>query len=68
MSNLIKTEISKSELKIGMTVEFNGKLETVGKRNLTNTIHGVAFNGHAFPKTIIRVQFSVPTSSGTVLR
>ena len=68
MSNLVKKTIQKSDLKIGMTVEWNGKLTTVGKENLKKTLHGVAFNGCAFPKEIVMVQFSVPTANGIVLR
>ena len=68
MSNLVKTTIQKSDLQIGMTVEWNGQLTTVGKENLKNTLHGMAFNRCAFPKEIVRVQFAVPTSKGIVLR
>ena len=68
MSNLVKTIINKSDLRIGMTVEVNGQLETVGRENIKNTLHGVAFNGCAFPKQITRVQFKVPTMNGIVLR
>ena len=68
MSNLVRTTIQKSDLQIGMTVEWNGELKTVGKENLMNTLHGVAFNGCAFPKEIVRVQFAVPTAFGIVLR
>jgi hypothetical protein len=51
-----------------MTVEWNGQLTTVGKENLKNTLHGMAFNGCAFPKEIVMVQFAVPTANGIVLR
>lgn len=68
MSNLVKTTIQKSDLQIGMTVEWNGQLTTVGQENLKNTLHGMAFNGCAFPKEIVRVQFAVPTANGIVLR
>ena len=68
MSNLIKTTIQKSDLQIGMTVEWCGNLETVGRENLKNTLHGIAFNGCAFSKTITMVQFAVPTANGVVLR
>ena len=68
MSNLVKTTIQKSDLQIGMTVEWNGQLITVGKENLRNTLHGMAFNGCAFPKEIVMVQFAVPTANGIVLR
>ena len=40
MSNLVKTTIQKSDLQIGMTVELNGHLRTVGRENLKNTPHG----------------------------
>lgn len=68
MSNLVKTTIQKSDLQIGMTVEWNGQLTTVGKENLSHTLHGIAFNGCAFPKEIVRVQFAVTTNNGIVLR
>lgn len=68
MTNLVKTIIQKSDLQIGMTVEWDGKLTTVGKENLKNTLHGIAFNGSAFPKNITRIQFAVPTANGIVLR
>tara|TARA_R110002049_G_C9177884_1_gene563269 strand:+ start:26610 stop:26816 length:207 start_codon:yes stop_codon:yes gene_type:complete len=68
MSNLVKTIIKKSNLKIGMTVEWNGQLTTVDKENLKNTLHGMAFNGCSFPKEIVMVQFAVPTANGIVLR
>jgi|GEM_PF-2470683 len=68
MKNLVKTIIQKSDLKIGMTVELNGQLMTVGKENLKTTLHGMAFNGSSFPKEIVMVQFAVPTKKGIVLR
>lgn len=68
MNNLVKTTIQKSDLQIGMTVEVNGILETVGKENLRNTLHGVAFNGCTYPKEITMVKFAVPTVRGIVLR
>ena len=68
MSNLVKTIIQKSDLQVGMTVEWNGQLATVGKENLKNTLHGMAFNGCAFPREIVMVQFSVMTANGIVLR
>ena len=68
MSNLVKTTIKKSDLQVGMTVEWNGQLTTVGQENLGNGIHGISFNGVAYPREITRVQFAVPTASGIVLR
>jgi hypothetical protein len=68
MNNLVKTTIQKSDLRIGMTVEWNGQLTTVGRENLKNTSHGMAFNGCAFPKQIVMIQFAVQTIKGTVLR
>lgn len=64
MSNLIRTTIQISELQIGMTVEHNGQLKTVGKENLTQNEHGISFCGDASKKTITRVQFKVPTMFG----
>lgn len=68
MENLIRTKIQVSDLEIGMTVEWNGNLYTVGKESVRKTDHGMAFNGDASSKTITRVQFLVPTINGTILR
>ena len=63
MSNLVKTKIQVSDLTVGMTVEHNGQLHTVGKNSISKTNHGIAFNGDASSKTIILVQFAVPTAN-----
>ena len=68
MSNLVKTTIQKSDLQIGMTVEWDGQLTTVGKENLKRGFCGTSFNGCAFPKEIVMVQFAVPTAKGIILR
>jgi hypothetical protein len=68
MSNLVRTTIQVSDLQIGMTVEHNGELKTVGKESLTKNEHGIAFYGDASKKTITRIQFAVPTANGIVLR
>lgn len=68
MSNLVETIIKIEDLEIGMTIRWNGELTTVGRENLKYTLHGVAFNGCAYPKTVTRVQFAVPTKYGIILR
>ncbi len=68
MTNLVKTTFQISDLQTGMTVEVDGKLRTVGNNSLSKTDHGIAFEGDASSKTIIRVQFRVPTANGIVLR
>lgn len=63
-SNIIRTTINKSELQVGMTVELNGELITVGKRDLSYcSFMGYSFRGSVYPKTITRVQFKVPTGN-----
>ena len=56
------------DLEVGMTVEVDGKLTTVGRENLGVTDHGASFNGSSFPREITRVQFRVPTAKGVALR
>jgi hypothetical protein len=68
MNNIVKTIVNLSDLQIGMTVEHNNKLYTVGKESLSKNEHGISFNGDSSKKTITRVQFAVPTASGIVLR
>ena len=67
-SNIVRTKIPISELEPGMTVEYNGEIITVGKRDLSNGFMGAAFRGDASKKTITRIQYKVPTAHGTVLR
>lgn len=64
MTNQVRTTIQISDLQIGMTVKHYGNLCTVGKESLSRTDHGIAFNGDASSKTITRIQFKVPTSTG----
>ena len=68
MSNMIRTIIQKSELKIGMTVEVDGELFTVSKNDLSSGFLGYSFRGAAYPRKITMVQFAVPTANGIVLR
>lgn len=68
MENLHKTQILISDLEIGMTVEYNNTLYTVGKESLIKTDHGIAFRGDASINYITRVQFRVPTLKGIQLR
>jgi len=68
MNNLVKTQVHISSLEIGMTVEYKGRLYTVGKENFFKTFYGWAFMGDSSSRTITRVQFAVPTAKGIVLR
>ena len=69
MTNLVKTQINISELKQGMTVEYMGQLLTVSKKDIKfNELFGYSFRGDMSKKSITRVQFSVPTLNGIVLR
>lgn len=69
MSNLVKTQIPISDLKQGMTVEHNNELITVSKKDISfNELFGYSFKGDMSNKTIIMVQFAVPTAFGIVLR
>ena len=68
MTNLVRTTIQISDLQIGMTVEHEGVLCTVGKESISRTHHGIAFNGDASKKTITMIQFAVQTAKGIVLR
>lgn len=68
MTNLLKTKINISELQIGMTVEFNNELITVGKNDLYKNEFGFAFKGDSSQKKITRIQFIVPTALGIIFR
>ena len=69
MTNLVKTTISISDLQQGMTVEFNGQLITVSRKDIVyNELFGYSFRGDCSKKTITRVQFEVPTANGISLR
>ena len=68
MDNIIRTSINISELRIGMTVEYNKSLHTVGKEDVKNGFCGFSFKGDASSKNITMVQFAVPTSKGIILR
>jgi len=69
MSNLVKTQISISELKQGMTVEHNGHLITVSKKDISyNELFGYSFRGDMSRKVITMIQFAVPTAFGIILR
>ena len=68
MTNLVKTKIKVSDLRVGMTVEHEGRLMTVGKGDVYKGFCGWAFQGDASKKELTRVQFAVPTAFGTVLR
>ena len=69
MTNLVKTKINISDLQVGMTVELNNELITVGRNDIKrNEFFGVSFRGDASKKTITRVQFAVPTAFGIQIR
>ncbi len=54
---------------IYMTVEYNGELITVSKNDIKyNDLFGYSFRGDMSKKSITRVQFTVPTAFGIVLR
>jgi hypothetical protein len=68
MSNLLKTSINISGLRSGMTVEVGGELLTVSKKDIRyNSFMGYSFRGNASNKTIMQVQFIVPTNRGVIL-
>ena len=69
MSNLVRTQIYISELKQGMTVEFNGQLLTVSRHDIKRCdLSGYSFRGDASKQILTRVEFAVPTANGIVLR
>lgn len=69
MSNLVRTEINIQDLEHGMTVEYNGELITVSRKDIKyNDLFGYSFRGNGQHKTLTRVQFQVPTLRGIVLR
>jgi len=69
MQNLIREQIKISELEQGMTVEVNGKLETVSMEYVKyNSFMGWSYKGDASKKEITLVKFKVPTANGIVLR
>jgi len=67
-SNIVRTTIPISELKPGMTVEYDGEILTVGKNDLKSGFMGNSFRGDASKKTITRIQYKVPTAKGVELR
>lgn len=69
MANLVKTTINISDLQQGMTVEFDGQLITVSRKDINyNELFGYSFKGDCSSKTITRVQFAVQTANGISLR
>ena len=69
MSNLVRTIVNISDLEQGMTVELNGQLITVSRKDINkNDLFGYSFRGDFSKKTITRVQFAVPTAYGLQLR
>ena len=65
-TNIIKSEILISDLKQGMTIEKDGSLITVSKKDITfDTLFGrYCFKGDGSKKYITRIQFIVPTLNG----
>lgn len=69
MDNIVRTQVHKSELRWGDTVEIDGQLLTVGKFDVKyDSFMGYSLWGDASRKTVTRVQFAVPTNKGIVLR
>ena len=68
MTNIIKSQISVSDLKPGMTVEYKGEMLTVSKNDVKKGFCGYSFRGDASKKEITRIQFAVPTKFGISLR
>lgn len=68
MRNLVRTIVKISDLEQGMTVEFNGEIITVSRKDITKNDFGYSFRGDSSKKTITRVQFAVPTTYGVQLR
>ena len=69
MKNLVKTQIKISQLEQGMTVEYNNQILTVSKKDISyNELFGYSFKGDMSKQEITRVQFSVPTINGIILR
>jgi hypothetical protein len=68
MSNIVRTRIKISELEHGMTVEFNGEILTVSRKDIKKNEHGLSYRGDSRQKEITRIQYLVPTAFGTVLR
>ena len=69
MYNLVRTQVHISELKQGMTVEFNGELLTVSRHDIKRCdLFGYSFRGDASKQILTRVEFAVPTVNGIVLR
>jgi len=68
MRNLVRTIVKISDLEQGMTVEFNGEIITVSRKDITKNDFGYSFRGDGSKKTITRVQFAVPTTYGVQLR
>ena len=68
MSNIVRTKINISELEHGMTVEFNGEILTVSRKDIKTNEHGLSYRGDSRQKEITRIQYLVPTAFGDVLR
>lgn len=68
-SNIVKTNILLSDLKPGMTVEYDGQIKTVCKKDIKHCpFMGWSYLGNASKKQITLIQFAVPTAFGIVLR
>lgn len=70
MTNIVRSTISVSELRTGMTVEYENKILTVGSKDVKyDSFMGYSFRGDASKRTITLIQFAVPTlKAGVVLR
>jgi hypothetical protein len=64
-SNIIRNVVTISSLRIGDTVEVEGELITVSKRNFFyDKFMGYCFNGSSYPKEVTKVIFKVPLGKG----
>ena len=66
--NIVRTQIPIADLKAGMTVEYDGEIRTVCKKDISYGFMGHTYLGNASQKQITLIQFAVPTAFGIVLR
>jgi hypothetical protein len=68
MTNIIKTQIHISNIKISDTIEHQGSLVTVNKNDISKGFCGITFRGDASKKYLTKITFKVPTNLGIILR
>jgi len=67
--NIVRTTVHLSQIRKGMTVEYQGHLYTVSNDvPKYDSFMGYSFRGDASKQTITMVQFAVQTANGIVLR